>query len=136
MNATLEADNALEAHRWDHRLLLVFSPRADDLRVRTLNERLASHACELRDRELIVGHFPVFGDARLGDRALSPESAARIRKEFRVKFGDFAVILVGKDGLEKRRDTEVPELDTLFSLIDTMPMRRAEMRSRGAQCAG
>ncbi len=136
MTAYIDAAGALETHRWEHRLLLIFSPRADDLRARTLQERLDARACEVVDRDLVVGHFPMFGDARLGDRVLSPESAAQVRTKFNVEFGDFAVILVGKDGYEKRRDNEVPVLDAIFAQIDGMPMRRAEMSSRGVRCAG
>lgn len=135
MNTYIDAASALEAHRWEHRLLLIFSPRADDLRVRTLHDQLEARACELADRDLVVGHFPVFGDARLGEQVVAPESAAQIRNQFNVDFGDFIVILVGKDGYEKRRDPGVPELDAVFGLIDGMPMRRAEMRARGASCA-
>ena len=135
MNAYIDAASALESHRWEHRLLLVFSPRADDMRVRKLHDNFESRACELADRDLVVGHFPMFGDARLGDQALSPESAARIRNEFNVHFGDFVVILVGKDGFEKRRVKELPDLDAIFAQIDGMPMRRAEMRARGVRCA-
>ena len=39
----------------------------------------------------------------------------------------FALLLIGKDGGEKRRDTSVPDLNSLFNLIDGMPMRQAEM---------
>ncbi len=136
MNAYIDAASALENHRWEHRLLLVFSPRADDMRARELDGDLESRACELADRDLVVGHFPMLGDARLGDQALSPESAAQIRSDFNVDFGDFVVILVGKDGYEKRREKEIPDLDAIFEQIDGMPMRRAEMRARGIRCEG
>ncbi len=136
MNAYIDAASALENHRWEHRLLLVFSPRADDIRARELDGKLESRACELADRDLVIGRFSMFGDARLGDQALSPESAAQIRNDFNVDFGDFVVILVGKDGYEKRRDKELPDLDAIFEQIDGMPMRRAEMRARGDRCEG
>lgn len=136
MTAYIDAASALENHRWEHRLLLVFSPRADDMRARELDGKLESRACELADRDLVIGRFSMFGDARLGDQALSPESAAQIRNDFNVDFGDFVVILVGKDGYEKRRDKELPDLDAIFEQIDGMPMRRAEMRARGDRCEG
>lgn len=44
---------------------------------------------------------------------------------------DFEVLLIGKDGTEKLRSTTPVKLETLFDLIDTMPMRKAEMRRRG-----
>ena len=44
------------------------------------------------------------------------------------------MLLVGKDGGEKLRTTEVPDLAAVFGLIDGMPMRREEMRERGTSC--
>ena len=135
VNADLSAAVALEAHRWEHRLLLVFSPRADDLRVQALGDQLEAHACKLTDRDLVVGRLPIFGDAILGEERLAPETAARIRNRFKVDFGDFAVVLVGKDGYEKLRSFEVPDMKAMFALIDGMPMRQSEMRTRDRACA-
>ena len=44
--------------------------------------------------------------------------------------GTFAAILVGKDGGEKHRSVEPISPQTLFDLIDAMPMRQREIRSR------
>lgn len=134
MNPYAYAVNVLDSHRWNHRLLLLFSPRADDSRVRALAEELEQNECELEDRDMIVGYLPSFGTARLGDEPLTQDEAARIRQEYGVDFGDFAVVLVGKDGFAKRREHHVPDLKAVFQQIDGMPMRRAEMRARGAGC--
>jgi hypothetical protein len=40
------------------------------------------------------------------------------------------LLLVGKDGLVKRRAALGTDLQEIFSQIDTMPMRRMEMRQR------
>ncbi len=40
----------------------------------------------------------------------------------------FTVILAGKDGYEKYRTNKLLEMNTLFSIIDAMPMRRREMK--------
>lgn len=42
----------------------------------------------------------------------------------------FVAILVGKDGGEKYRSADPIAPQTLFDLIDAMPMRRREIRSR------
>ena len=44
---------------------------------------------------------------------------------------DFEVVLIGKDGGVKARTSDPGALQDFLALIDTMPMRRAEMRSRG-----
>lgn len=42
----------------------------------------------------------------------------------------FTVILVGRDGGEKYRSTEVTSTKQFFTLIDAMPMRKVEMRKQ------
>jgi len=49
-------------------------------------------------------------------------------ESFDVAKGNFAVILIGKDGTKKLRQSSPLETDTLFSVIDAMPMRQREMR--------
>jgi len=44
--------------------------------------------------------------------------------------GTFMVVLIGKDGGEKLRREEGATLGEIFGLIDTMPMRRREMRGK------
>ena len=58
--------------------------------------------------------------------------ATVLRSHYRVGAGQFTVILVGKDGGEKYRAERVVDPDELFALIDTMPMRRREMRKKPA----
>ena len=134
MSFPLQADDVLKPHRWHHRIVLVFSPRADDMRTRKLDERLAELSCEIEDRDIIVGRIPAFGEARLGRAVLTPDLAFQLRRYFGVDAGEFAVVLVGKDGLEKLRTDEGPDLQSLFDLIDGMPMRRSEMQARGQSC--
>ena len=58
---------------------------------------------------------------------LTPDQQAQRELEA----GEFAVILVGKDGDEKLRLDRSPRSDELFGLIDSMPMRMWEMQSAG-----
>lgn len=52
------------------------------------------------------------------------------RSHFNVKSNEFCIILIGKDGSEKYR-SEVPiSLNQLYGLIDAMPMRKQEMKTR------
>ena len=53
------------------------------------------------------------------------------RSQYGVDPETFVVILVGKDGGEKLRSTEVVRLEKLYGTIDAMPMRRREMREKG-----
>ncbi len=132
----LSADDVLAPLRWNSRVLLVFSPHADDPRARETDRRLAQRACDVADRDLAVVRVPHGSEARLEDEPLGPAATARLRERFRVAPGDYTVLLVGKDGGEKLRSQVVPEMDDLFGVIDGMPMRRQEMRDRGRACTG
>lgn len=47
--------------------------------------------------------------------------------KYNVSKSKFTVLLVGKDGTEKYRTNSILQMNNLFSIIDAMPMRKAEM---------
>ena len=54
-----------------------------------------------------------------------------LHKKYSAETGQFAVILIGKDGTEKYRTNTLLQTKELFAVIDAMPMRRAEMKRKG-----
>ena len=69
--------------------------------------------------------------SRVGERPLSTHAAAALREQLRLVSGQLTTVLIGKDGGEKLRRTNDVDLFEILGLIDTMPMRRQEMRERG-----
>jgi hypothetical protein len=59
---------------------------------------------------------------------LDTTSIERRRRRYEVPDDGFAVVLVGKDGTEKRRDLSPVPVAPIFETIDAMPMRQREMR--------
>ena len=53
-----------------------------------------------------------------------------MRERLALPAGAFAATLVGKDGGEKLSSGEPVAAAEIFSLIDSMPMRRSQMESR------
>ncbi len=107
------ADSLAEA-LWKKRLLLIATPSLGDERYREQAAVLAPALSGISHREVeLVVALP--GDPR---RARLP-----------VTEGDFMVALIGLDGGIKlaRRDLLTPEV--LFKEIDSMPMRRSELKS-------
>jgi hypothetical protein len=127
-------DNPLTAYEWSHRPLLIFATHRSDPRVEALMHRLAMRDCELRDRDIVVALLVEQGQSRMSAELLSPDDAQSVRNRFGIEPGSFVALLVGKDGGEKRRDTELPDLDAVFAQIDGMPMRRNEMLARQNPC--
>jgi hypothetical protein len=85
--------------------------------------------------DLLKGHTPALGGRDLLAESFfedGPEGSAAARGRFRVEDGPFAAVLVGRDGGEKHRSTEPVVPEGLFEVIDAMPMRRREMREKGA----
>ncbi len=123
---TAAAASPLGDYRWKNRLIVVSVPdgaaRAE--MVADFQKRRAA----LEDRDLIVIDA---SPTPLGvPGAVRPEDLEAVRKSW--KLGGKAVfVLIGKDGGEKSRQTEKLDLEKFFALIDTMPMRKAEMREGG-----
>ena len=115
--------------RWERRPLLVFAPSADAPLAVTLGAALGGADAGLFDRDMIV--IEVYGDdlARADGTPLPSGTAANLRQRFAVAATEALVVLLGKDGGAKLR-TASPDLDAIFSLIDTMPMRRREINNR------
>jgi hypothetical protein len=51
-------------------------------------------------------------------------------KKYNVEPNRFTLILIGKDEGEKLRSAKPVEIETIFNLVDSMPMRQAEMKSK------
>lgn len=101
----------LARYRWEVRPILVFSAEGDP-RLDDQIARLEASEAALLERDTIV--------------IVDTEEASPLRARFEP--GPFTVILVGKDGTEKLRENRVVGPDEIAALIDTMPMRRREMR--------
>ena len=120
----------LTQYRWKNRLLLVFSPTKSAPSFEAFNQSLSGSFLEVKDRDLIVYQVLEKGPSRLGDQPLAPEEAEKLRRRFGVGSDRFTVILIGKDGSVKLIREYWVELQEIFDLIDSMPMRQREMSER------
>ena len=111
--AEMTPSEALEDALWQHRVLLVHSPDSARAPAKAFLEQLKETKADLQDRDLIV---------------IKADTA--LRQKFSMADGSFTLLLIGKDGGEKARQTKSVDLKALFALIDTMPMRRAEMKRK------
>ena len=53
-----------------------------------------------------------------------------IREHLNIPQNDYAVLLIGKDGGIKMRKNEFVNPNIIYALIDQMPMRQSEMKSK------
>lgn len=116
--------------KWEYRLVVVFTDSDDSEKFAAQKNELISQIQGFEDRKLKLIHavpgkyrqsLPVnsewIADEELYSQMLDKES-------------DFEVILIGLDGGVKLRQKDILEPLQLFSLIDSMPMRQAEMRRK------
>jgi hypothetical protein len=121
----------LAGYRWKNRLLLIFSPTRSNPNFATFNQDLMRRSLEVDDRDLIVFRILEEGPSQRGKKPLAPEDAENLRRRFGARPGVFTVILIGKDGGVKMVREDHAELQEIFDLIDSMPMRQREMREQG-----
>ena len=109
----------LSALQWKYRLLLV----------RDSTEAVAQLESErdaIEERDIVWFVLTPTGVTSNYSAPLAEDLSVHLRKDY---FGDTEtrVILIGKDGGVKARETSL-DLQEVFALIDTMPMRRREMQ--------
>jgi hypothetical protein len=61
---------------------------------------------------------------------LKNDSAEFLRRQFGIHPGQFCILLIGKDGEEKKRWQSRVALGVIFSLVDAMPMQQREMKEK------
>jgi hypothetical protein len=121
----------LEDHQWQNRILLLFAPSEQHPDYQQQLQQMAGQETEIAERELLVVHSLATGTNRLAEQPLDGASSDRLRQQFGITPDEFAVILVGKDGTQKRQERSPISLTTIFDQIDGMPMRQREMLERG-----
>ncbi len=114
------------------RPLLIFAPGPEDPQLVAQLHLLRDHPAAVQDRDLVPVALPYRG-AQASAARLSPEEAEEVRRRFHVKPGEFAVVLIGKDGGAKLRSGKPVSIEALNGKIDAMPMRKDEMRSKGSR---
>jgi len=114
----------LDEHRWQDRLIIVYADFNNEEGQRQI-ELLRNKPEELRERSVKV-YYRSQGAYRYDFGKKTEISQKKI--EFDIPF---KVELIGLDGGVKFRASEVTEPQVLIDLIDSMPMRKSEMKRKG-----
>ena len=131
MPVSAKAQNVswLDQFKWNNRLVVVFAPdRSDPVYFEQIVE-LSRDKAGMKERD--IEFISVFEDGQvlLGKDIVDPDvvRSSELRNAFSV-FSGFQVFLIGKDGSIKRRSSKPVTSQSLFSVIDAMPMRRYEIK--------
>lgn len=130
-STAIESD-PLATYRWTHRLVVIDVPDTEAGRatLEAFRAAIEERMEDVLDRDLLI--VPV-GDLPRAGRALRPsvdlDAAARVavRRRLHLPAHDARLALIGKDGgVKSRQSGRLFDLDAIFALIDSMPMRRRE----------
>lgn len=126
---TSKAQN-LQQYQWQNRIIVVYADEPElDLLTKQL-ELLTEEPSELSERKLLViqAHKDRY-------KKNFPENSewvsSSLKDELKISTKTkFEVFLLGLDGGIKLRQQEIVQTEKLFSLIDGMPMRKAEIKRK------
>jgi len=120
----------LSQFQWKNRLLLIFAPDENDSLFKKLQSEIIAQEAEVKDGDLIIFELFGLGSSRMNRALLDQSKVDSIRRHFSVPQRSFRVILIGKDGGIKLKRNDQIDLETIFELIDSMPMRKDEIRQK------
>ena len=101
-----------------HRKVLLFSSGKNGAAFLQQQKILRSDSPGMQERGIVVE-----------THLLNNENKATFTR-YKALYTPFLFILIGKDGGEKLRSSQVVTTRQLFGLIDQMPMRRSEMKKQ------
>ncbi|KUJ80268.1 MULTISPECIES: DUF4174 domain-containing protein [Microbulbifer] len=121
-NAEDEGMENLSPLQWQNRILLVRSPKAAP----DAEHQLRAAETAISERHLLWFLITAEGIRTNHAGTVSKQFTPNILERYFADQGT-NVVLIGKDGGVKARARSL-DLEAIFSLIDSMPMRREEMR--------
>lgn len=107
----LKAQN-LEEYQWRNRLLILFGDSSTEAFLRQ-KQLLTKEKASLEERAILI-----------------LEGNRQLQEQLQLNAAFEGIILIGKDGGIKLKKPFTVQPEAIFSLIDGMPMRKAEIRSR------
>ena len=121
-------DFNLSQLEWQHRVLVLSAATADDPDYKQQLQDLRASTDEFADRDMVLVTLLDDSNSMAGDRSLTAYEVAAMRSSLKIGPGAFALRLIGKDGSVKLSSASATSITEIYALIDTMPMRRQELR--------
>ena len=113
-------EQKLETMQWKSRVVVVYCPKVSDAEFKLQKKWLGEVGKEIMERDLTV--------IDCVETNLSAEDALHLKERFKYTPNHFCFWLIGKDGEVKLISNKPVKPEQLFGLIDSMPMRREEMK--------
>ena len=128
---TLNAQD-LDSHQWENRILIVHTTNRNNIDFKKQLKIFKDDQIGLIERKLVLYKIINNQFELTNFKDSNPIESGDISKRFENKYvkhkNDFTIMLLGLDGSIKLQKQKIVSIDELFSLIDSMPMRRREMK--------
>ena len=112
--------------KWKYRILII-SDAQNEIYLKEKMNNISKYGQDIIDRDLIIfyeNNENIYYNSTLVSKSLR-ESIMSLTSQYQI---DRKMILIGKDGRVKRVFSSSDQIHKVFDLIDTMPMRKIEMR--------
>ena len=113
-------ENSLSKMVGKSRVVLVYCPKSSDADFKMQKKWLSEVGGGILERDLCI--------VDCVEADLTSEDAAHLKERFRYTPNHFCFWLIGKDGEVKMISGTPVKPEHIFGLIDSMPMRREEMK--------
>lgn len=125
--------NPLEEDQWQFRPLLVVTNKNCDVEKLTVLNALKKPVTKqaFNERNMVL-YTVIDGIGLRNNQLLRPESVSALLASINVEKNSekCTIILIGKDGEEKLKTEENISMESIFNLIDGMPMRMREAQKK------
>jgi hypothetical protein len=120
----------LGSHQWQDRVLLLLTDDLQNPEYIRQTDALQQHPGELAERKLVVY---TLNEGRYSKGIPPGPWNKGVTRKHRIKDAKtgFRIVLIGLDGGVKLDKPAFTAPEVLWTLIDGMPMRRAELRNNG-----
>lgn len=118
----------IESYKWEKRVLLIFSDAKNNKKLQQQIEILSKDKKGLKERKLKIYQFSE--NQFTTDFSTVWLSSALKTEKYKRKSEHFKVVLIGLDGGIKLKQNDLLSLEKLVTMIDGMPMRKREVKSK------
>ncbi|RNC80082.1 MAG: DUF4174 domain-containing protein [Balneola sp.] len=128
--SSINAQN-LSNHRWENRVLILVTDDLENEYYQKQLKELEGNEEKLKERKLTIyrvweGQYKIGLEDQNGWYSVLDDNFSKLTT---LSDSEFEIILIGLDGGVKVRETETIEVEKLFAIIDSMPMRAQEIRN-------
>jgi hypothetical protein len=124
--SALHAQN-LSQHLWKNRVILIVSE--DNAAFERQILAFKANEKGMNERSLIVYHLKFDEYEQVMPKG-NVQKSTNLFEKYKQANVSFELILIGLDGGIKLRQTDFLSCEKLFAIIDTMPMRSADIKNR------